>query len=62
MFRDHSICLAYLGFHIRIYFEHRVFLALVNVFSNYKNDAGSQNKVINGRNIVFLFTRLGAFE
>ena len=47
IFSDHSIHMAYLGFHKLLYFECRVFLAL-NVFSYYKKDTQrNQNKVIN---------------
>ena len=42
-----------------LYFEHRIFLALDNVFSSYNKDTQrNQNKVINGRNIDFCFSRL----
>ena len=35
MFNDYSICVADLGFHTLLYFEHQVFLVLNNVFSYY---------------------------
>lgn len=53
MFSDHSICFAYLGFLMLLYFGQQVFLILDNVFS-YCNKATwwNQNKVINERNIA----------
>ena len=58
IFYDHSIRVAYFGFHTLLYFAHRVFLALDNMFSYYNNDIQrNQNKVINGRSIVFCFSR-----
>ena len=54
---DQSIRVAYLGFHMLLYFKHQVFLALDIVFSYYNKDTWkNQNKVINKRNIVFHFT------
>ena len=39
-----------------LYFEHQVFLVLDNVFSYYNKDTRrNQNKIINERNIVFLY-------
>ena len=56
---DHTVRIAYLGFHT-LYFEHWVFLLLDNVLSYcYNKDTQrNQNKVINGRNIVFCFSDL----
>ena len=51
MFSDHSICFAYLGFPMLLYFGQHVFLMLDNVFSYYnKATWWNQNKVINERN------------
>ena len=57
IFSDHSICFAYLSFHMLLCFEHWVFLVLDNVFSYYNQDTqGNQNKVINEKNVTFCFT------
>ena len=58
IFSDHSIRVAYIGFHT-LYFKHQVFLGLDNVFSYYnKVTQRNQNKVVNGGNIVFRFSGL----
>ena len=50
-----KIRFVYLSFHTLLYFQHRVFLALDNVFSYYnKGTQRNQNKVINERNIIAL--------
>ena len=55
IFSGHSICIAYLGFHTLLYFEHQDLLALENEFFYYnKGTQTNQIKVINGKN-VFLF-------
>ena len=55
-FSDHSIRVAYLGFHTLLYFEHQVFLVL-DVFSYYNADTRrNQNMLINEEIIVFCFT------
>ena len=50
---NHSIRIANLGFHMLLYFEHCVFLALDNVFSY--DTQRKQNKVINERDKCLLF-------
>ena len=57
IFSDHLIHAAYLGFHMLLYFEYQIFLALDKVFFYYNKDTQrNQRKVINKRNIVFFFT------
>ena len=59
IFSDHSVHVAYLGFHMLLGFEQQVFLPLDYVFSYYKKDAQrNQNKIIIRRNFVFCFSRL----
>ena len=50
-------------FHTLLYFEHRVFLALNNVFSYYNKDTQrNQNTVIHGTNIFFCLFRSSVLQ
>ena len=61
-FSDHSVYVAYLGFHTLLFFEHQVFL-LLDVFSYYNKDTQrNRNKVIIRRNIIFCFSCLSVLE